>query len=108
MEWGFVLIPWLFLLPGINCANSNSVRKVNFSMVLFIGSCLCIGTTAAALGIGTLISQTITPLLENLSSLGVIAIIWICGFIVNFILTPIAACGALRENGSQRLIYLNV
>lgn len=34
MEWGFVLIPWLFLLPGINCANSNSVRKVNFSMVL--------------------------------------------------------------------------
>lgn len=37
MEWGFVLIPWLFLLPGIDCANAQTVRKVNFSMVLFVG-----------------------------------------------------------------------
>lgn len=106
MEWGFVLLPWLFLLPGINCADAQTVRKVNFSMVLFVGSCLCIGSVSAALGVGSLISQTISPLLAGVSATGVIAIVWVLGFAVNFVLTPLAACGAL--SGPLTQIALDV
>ncbi len=108
MEWGFVLIPWLFLLPGINCANSNTVHKINFSMVLFIGSCLCIGTVSGALGFGAIVSHIISPLLEDISSLGVIAIIWLAGFGVNFVLTPLAACGALSAPLTQVAIDIGL
>lgn len=106
MEWGFVLLPWLFLLPGINCADTHTVRRVNFSMVLFVGSCLCIGSVSAALGVGNLISQTISPLLAGVSATGVIAIVWVLGFVVNFVLTPLAACGAL--SGPLTQIALDV
>ena len=95
MEWGFVLIPWLGLIPGMDLADYKTVRKINFSMILFIGSCLCIGAASAALGVGALVSQIITPLLQGLSSVGVVAVVWCSGFLVNFILTPLAACGAL-------------
>lgn len=108
MEWGFVLIPWLFLLPGIDCANSSTVRKINFSMVLFIGSCLCIGSVSAALGVGALISQVISPLLEEMSTVGVITIVWLSGFVVNFILTPLAACGALSGPLTQISVDLGI
>jgi len=108
MEWGFVLIPWLFLLPGIDCANSQSVKKINFSMVLFVASCLCIGSVSAALGVGPLISSIITPILSDLSELGVVAVIWVSGFMVNFVLTPLAACGALSAPLTQIAVDLGM
>lgn len=108
MEWGFVLVPWLFLLPGINCATSQTVHRVNFSMVLFIGSCLCIGSVSAALGVGDLISQTISPLLKNLSTMSVLAIVWLMAFLINFVLTPLAACGALSGPLTQIALDLGI
>lgn len=108
MEYGFVLIPWLFLVPGIRCADSMTVKKVNFSMVMFIGACLCIGSVAGALGISNLLSLIVSPMLDGVSSTICVGIVWILRFIINFALTPLAACGTLSAPLTQIALDIGI
>lgn len=50
--WCFALIPLLAYMPSIAICDGEDMKKTNFGMVMFIASCLSIGTVGTALGLG--------------------------------------------------------
>ncbi|MGM9607998.1 MAG: SLC13 family permease [Oscillospiraceae bacterium] len=103
-----LIVPMLMYLPGINVGKAEDIKKVNFSTILFIAGCLSIGTAARASGLATLISNAIFPLVSNLSPWTLIGAIWIFGFIINFLLTPLAAMSAFSAPVSEIAASLGV
>lgn len=93
--WAFSLLPWIAFIPGINLGSSQAIRKTNFSIVIFTVACLAIGNVGTAVGIGELISQTITPMLVGTSYLTYIAGVWLIATVANLLLTPVAVTTAL-------------
>lgn len=93
-EWILALVPWVMFLPGIRVATEESIKGVKFPVIFFAVACMSIGFVAGSLGIGPLITQTITPLIGNLSNhwffAGAAALL---GTVLNFLLTPLAMMG---------------
>ena len=56
INYAFMIIPWMVLLPGINAADVNTVRNVNLAPTIFAAACMAIGTIASHLGLGTVIT----------------------------------------------------
>ncbi len=94
LEWGMALIPWLFILPGIGCAEKEDIRKMNFAMIFFIVACMAIGTVATSLGLGKILTSVVTPLLEGKSVYMLFLAMWFILFICNFAMTPLAMAAA--------------
>ena len=86
----FAIAPWILLLPGINVATAKSVHQLNWQNVFFIASCMAIGTVASSLGIGNIIANYATPILQNVSQFGFFGIIFAITFVLNFFMTPMA------------------
>ena len=95
MLYGFLLAPIICYLPGIKGGKVEHFRKVNFNVIFFIVACLSIGTVAAACGAGNFIVNIITPMLSNTGTFGFLAIVFVFGVIVNFLLTPMAAMSSI-------------
>ena len=95
MLYGFLLAPIICYLPGIKVGKVEHFRKVNFNVIFFIVACLSIGTVAAACGAGNFIVNIITPMLSNTGTFGFLAIVFVFGVIVNFLLTPMAAMSSI-------------
>ena len=93
--YGFSLIAWAVFLPGVNLANGDTLKKVNFSVVFFTVACIAIGNVGNALGVGELINTLVSPLLGNVSKAGFIGGIWGISTVSNFLLTPVAVSTAL-------------
>ena len=90
MEWGMALIPWLLACPLIGPYKPQDLKQINFGMVFFITACIAIGTVATSLGLGELLSQIATPLLEGQSVYTFFLSVWVLMFVGNFIMTPMA------------------
>ena len=95
MLYGFLLAPIICYLPGIKVGKVEHFRKVNFNVIFFIVACLSIGSVAAACGAGNFIVNIITPMLSNTGTFGFLAIVFVFGVIVNFLLTPMAAMSSI-------------
>ncbi|MEE0511763.1 MAG: anion permease [Peptococcaceae bacterium] len=95
MLYGFLLAPIICYLPGIRVATVDHFRKINFNVIFFIVACLSIGTVAATCGAGQFIVDIIVPLLSNTGTYGFLAIVFIFGVLVNFLLTPMAAMSSI-------------
>lgn len=93
--WGFSLIAWAVFLPGINLANGDTLKKVNFGVVFFTVACITIGSVGNALGVGELINTLVGPMLENVSNVGFIGGVWGIATAANFLLTPVAVSTVL-------------
>ncbi|MGM9608527.1 MAG: SLC13 family permease [Oscillospiraceae bacterium] len=94
--WGFIVIPWLMFLPGVNIDAPNAIKNINIHVIFFAVCCIAIGNVAMAVGVGDLISATVVPIFEALQNVGnylVYLVTWIFGFLLNFILTPMAMLG---------------
>ena len=89
-----IIVPMLMYLPGINVGKAEDIQKVNFGTILFIAGCLSIGTAARASGLAQLIANAIFPMVSGLNFWVLIGAIWLFGFIINFLLTPLAAMSA--------------
>lgn len=88
---GFMIIPWLVYLPGIEAASKKSLKTINFSMLFFIGSCMGIGTVATYLGLGDALMAVCLDILHgNSSPIAIMAIIFAIVFMLNFAMTPLA------------------
>ena len=88
---GFMIIPWLVYLPGIEAASKQSLKTINFSMLFFIGSCMGIGTVATYLGLGDALMVVCLDILHgNSSPIAIMAIIFAIVFLLNFAMTPLA------------------
>ncbi len=95
MLYGFLLAPIICYLPGIKVATMDHFRKINFNVIFFIVACLSIGTVAATCGAGQFIVNIIVPMLSNTGTYGFLAIVFIFGVLVNFLLTPMAAMSSI-------------
>lgn len=95
VAYGFMLFPWLFFMPGINVGTKESIKKVNFGVIFFAGACMSIGTVATTLGINTILSQAVTPILADKSPAVVLYAVLIIGTLSNLVLTPTAMMGCL-------------
>ena len=93
--YGFSLIAWAVFLPGINLANANTLKKVNFSVVFFTVACIAIGNVGNALGVGELINTLVNPVMAGVSPTAFIGGIWGISAVSNFLLTPVAVSTAL-------------
>ena len=88
---GFMIIPWLVYLPGIEAASKKSLKTINFSMLFFIASCMGIGTIATYLGLGDALMAVCLDVLQgNTSPIAIMAIIFVIVFALNFAMTPLA------------------
>lgn len=94
-NYGFMLLPWIAFLPGMNIANVDVIKKTNFSIVFFVVGCIAIGTVGQNVGIGKLISTLTAPVLAGTSSLVCIFGVYIVATLANFLLTPFAVLTAL-------------
>lgn len=94
MNYGFIIIPMLFFLPGIQVATrQKSLDTVNIGFIIFIASCMSIGYVGAVVGIGPAISKSITPMLEGCPIPVFLFLCIIFGIIMNVLMTPSAMQG---------------
>ncbi|MDO4281144.1 MAG: hypothetical protein Q4C56_05885 [Peptococcaceae bacterium] len=94
INWGFILIPILFFLPGVDVATKEkSLDTVNVGFIVFIASCMGIGAVGGAVGIGQAISVYVTPLLSGVPKPVFLFLCIIFGIIMNILMTPSAMQG---------------
>ena len=94
MNYAFILIPMLFFLPGIDVATKKgSLDTINLGFIVFIASCMGIGSVGAAVGIGPAISTYVAPMLSNCPKPVFLFLCIIFGIIMNVLMTPSAMQG---------------
>lgn len=86
--WLFAIAPIALYIPGVNVGTEEDVKNVNWSMIIFATGCMSIGTTAAGLGIGTIIKDALLPYLEDKNIIMIFFIAFILIFVLNLLLTP--------------------
>ena len=86
----FILTPLLAFIPGINIGKADDIRKANFPFIIFVVACMSIGSVAASLGFGTLVSDAVMPMLTGQSITLILGMVWLLVVLVNFLLTPLA------------------
>lgn len=95
----FIFVPFILCMPGIDVGGSKEIEDVPWSTILFFGSCLAIGSVCGAVGITDLIASVATPMLSDLSTIGLLVGVLIFGILANFAMTPVAMlagfCGML-------------
>ncbi len=94
-NWGWLFAAVAIFLPGVNIGLKEDIEKINLSLVVFVASCLTIGTVSGAIGIGQIISAAVLPFMQQSGSVALIAIVWLIAVSFNFLLTPLAEMAAL-------------
>lgn len=88
--FAFIVLPALMVMPAIGCGTENDVKRLDFSFILFVASCMSIGFVAQALDFGTLITSLAAPMTTGASPSVVVFIIYVINVVLNFLLTPMA------------------
>lgn len=94
MVYGFILAPLIFFFPGMNIANTDDLKKVNYPVLFFIVACLSIGNAATKVGIGGFVADLIVPHIQNTNSITFYFIIFLFAVLMNFLMTPLAEMAA--------------
>jgi di/tricarboxylate transporter len=108
MFYGFLLAPIVLYLPGIRVGKPEHFRKINFNIIFFIVACLAIGVVAAQTGAGTFLTNLILPMLSGTGTYGFLAIVFLFGILLNFLLTPMAAMSSVAPILSEIAMGLGV
>lgn len=106
--WAFVIVPTLTIAPVIGCGSEKDVRRLDFTFILFIASCMSIGIVANALDFGNLVTHLATPLTDNASPGLVVFGIYGLNVILNFLLTPMAIMAGFTTTYLQIAQALNI
>lgn len=93
VAWVFVIAGIICFLPGVNIADKECIRGVNFEMLFFMAGCLTIGTVGLNLGMAAIIKSYLASLMTG-SFMQASAVVWIFAFLANKIMTPLAAGAA--------------
>ncbi|MEL7563270.1 MAG: SLC13 family permease [Dehalobacterium sp.] len=108
IAWGFVFIAVAFYLPGIKIGTREDVNKIQFSMVLFITAFMAIGTVSNAVGAGKIISDLVLPFFDQNNPFVLYGMVALLGFIMNFLLTPMAGYATLIPPLTQIAVDLGI
>lgn len=88
--WLFSLAVIACYLPGVQVAEVEDLKSVNFPMVFFVAATMSIGSMSNAVGVADLVSSIVMPLLQNVGNLGMTAFAWLTGVITDMMMTPLA------------------
>jgi di/tricarboxylate transporter len=92
--WGFAVAGCLMYLPGIRVGTDDDIKRINFSLLFFVTACMAIGAASNVLGIGKIIAQYSTPVMEASGSMFTLVLVWVLSVVSNFIMTPLAIWAA--------------
>lgn len=106
--YGFMLIPFIMYLPGIGLGKPDTIKRVNFSTVFFVATCLGIGTVGAAVGFGDFLQAIAVPMLAGKSPLVACIAIMLFGMVANCFMTPYAMLGGLSLPIAQIAVSLGI
>lgn len=91
LNLGFAIIPFMVYLPGLDGADAQTVKKVNFSVIFFCAACMSIGTIANSLGLGDAIASACQTVLGGSSNpFLIMLLVFLIVFALNFLMTPMA------------------
>ncbi len=108
VAYAFLILPLLLFFPGINVGKKQALDRINISLFAFIGTCMAIGTVGSAVGMSSLITTTLVPLLEGKSTIVVLYVILIIGMFVNFLMTPAGLNACLSTPVTQISMDLGI
>ena len=91
----YALIALCCYLPWIGLAKFENVRKLNVGFLVFIVSCLGMGSVAVHLGAAKWFASLVVPLIDGLSPTWLVISSYLSAVVINFMLTPLAAVSAL-------------
>ncbi len=94
LEWGMAFIPLLLFFPVIGPGGTEQLKKLNFSLILFVTACMGIGTVAVYLGLGNMLVDIVMPVLSGTGYYTFFLIEWFGVFFANFAMTPMAIYAA--------------
>lgn len=94
--YAFCTVVLLGFTPVFKLLDGDDLKKINFPILFFIAGCMAIGIVAVPLGIPDKVVAMLMPVLQTLDNNAVIsmAAYWL-GFLVNMLLTPVAAATSL-------------
>ena len=91
----YALIALCCYLPWIGLAKFENVRNLNVGFLVFIVSCLGMGSVAVHLGAAKWFASLVVPLIDGLSPTWLVISSYLSAVVINFMLTPLAAVSAL-------------
>lgn len=104
----FALVSMFCFLPGMNLASEKDLRKVNLAFLVFLCACMSIGAVAQDCNIPKWIAGHLSSFFDGRSEVTAITFSYVLGVVVNFLMTPMAAVGALGAPLSQLAINLGL
>lgn len=108
LGWGFALIPLLLYFPGLHAGTPEDLKRVNYGFILFIASCMAIGTAAGYLGVAGIVAELVMPILAGKGLSFVLFFVWGMCVVLNFIMTPLAIMGAFSGPLAQIAMNLGI
>ena len=96
----------LCFLPFVRIGSNEVVEKTAYGTLFFMGGTMSIGVVANATGAGALLAQYLVPLLDVGNLYGLVAVVWLIGYVLNFVLTPLAAATVIAAPVTQALLSL--
>lgn len=104
----FALIGMTCFLPGMNLAGEQDLRRVNLAFLIFLCACMSIGAVAQDCNIPKWIAGHLSTFFEGRGVTTAISFSYVLGVVVNFLMTPMAAIGALGAPLSQLALSLGL
>lgn len=101
ITYGFMLLPWILFLPGINVGTKQDIKNLPYGTIFFIAACLGIGMVGNALGASKIISTFLAPILEGQHILYILYVVLGLGILANLFMTPFAMVASLSGPVAQ-------
>ena len=101
VSWGFVLLPWVLYLPGMNLGTREHIQQVDFSTLIFAVMCVSIGVVSSVLGFGQLFATVLLSVIGDAGTTTLIFLVAVSGIILNVLLTPMAVLGTFAAPFAQ-------
>ena len=89
-SYGFILFAIFSLFPGINVANADTLKKVDWGMGFFIAAFLTIGAVATVIGVNQYFVAMANAIIGGAGAGVTLFFISLAGTLANLLLTPIA------------------
>ena len=104
----FTIVPILLYFPFINVGNRDDFQRINYPMLLFVSACLSIGNSATAIGLGDLLEQILTPIVQDQNVTMVFLGTYAGSTLMNFLMTPMAIMSAFSMPLTQIFMTIGV
>lgn len=108
LEYVFFVAPYLLFFPGFKAATTNSANKVSLSVLIFMTSCMSIGTVGVAVGFQDFFMATAMPIVSTLGPIPVTILTVVAAAASNLVLSASAIYATLSAPLAQIAIMLDI